>query len=345
MRRSALITSVLMVLAGATLVFASSSVAGAARKASAPTAAVGIGDEQPTMFGNPAFLALHTHIARYVTPYDVADQQQPERPPAAAPLACRGGARPHPAADRLLPLRPNAEEDAEPQATRPMSSASSRQFPQVKLLQPWNEANRGYVSAGGGSFQSPSACQSAAYYLDVRSLCRKLHGRRSRRARLHRPRGDRPLHQGVQARARPPLDADDLGPAQLLRHQPLPLRAARGRCWGHDRPGLADRDGRDREAQPELPVQPLASDAGDRATCSRSPGSRGGSPACTSSSGRADTSPRSASTRASATPRPPRPAYCAVYKRLRHRSTARSRRSRTSRSRLRRRGPSAPRRS
>ena len=44
-----------------------------------------------------------------------------------------------------------------------------KEFPQVKLLQPWNEANRGYVSAGGGSYQSPSASQSAAYYLDVRA--------------------------------------------------------------------------------------------------------------------------------------------------------------------------------
>ena len=46
-----------------------------------------------------------------------------------------------------------------------------RMFPQVTLLQPWNEANRGYVSAGKGSFASPSATQSAQYYLAVRQAC------------------------------------------------------------------------------------------------------------------------------------------------------------------------------
>src|SRR5579863_7045178 len=70
MRRSALITSILLTLAGSALLIAPASNAGAL-KARTSSATVGIGDEQPSTFGNPAFLALHTRIARYVTPYDV----------------------------------------------------------------------------------------------------------------------------------------------------------------------------------------------------------------------------------------------------------------------------------
>ena len=171
MRRSALITSVLLTLAGAALVFAFSPVAGAARKASAPKAAVGIGDEQPTTFGNPAFLALHTHIARYVTPYDVVtNHSQNDLPRLKEWLAAA-------ARDHIQPLIAFYHSDRTPKKMPSLKTYTAdikrflKEFPKVKLLQPWNEANRGYVSAGGGSYQSPSAAQSAAYYLDVRSLC------------------------------------------------------------------------------------------------------------------------------------------------------------------------------
>ena len=171
MRRSALITSVLLVLAGSALVFASSSVAGSARTKAAPTATVGIGDEQPSTFGNPAFLALHTRIARYVTPYDVAtNSSHNDLPRLRAWLA--GAAR-----DHIQPLIAFYHSDRTPKKMPSLKVYTAdvkrflKMFPQVKTLQPWNEANRGYVSAGGGSYQSPSASQSAAYYLAVRSLC------------------------------------------------------------------------------------------------------------------------------------------------------------------------------
>ncbi len=171
MRRSALITPVLLILAGAALLFASSSVAGTAREASALKATVGIGDEQPTTFGNPAFLALHTRIARYVTPYDVVTSHRPnDLPRLRAWLA--GAAR-----DHIQPLIAFYHSDRTPKLMPSLRTYTAdvrrflKAFPQVKLLQPWNEANRGYVRAGGGSYQSPSARQSAAYYLAARALC------------------------------------------------------------------------------------------------------------------------------------------------------------------------------
>ena len=143
------------------------------RTASAPAVAVGIGDEQPTMFTNPAFTALHTKIARYVTPYDVAtNHSHNDLPRLRAWLAA--AARAH-----AQPLIAFYHSDRTPTKMPSVKTYTAdikkfiKMFPKLKLLQPWNEANRGYVSAGGGSYQSPSAAQSAAYYLDVRSLCRK----------------------------------------------------------------------------------------------------------------------------------------------------------------------------
>jgi hypothetical protein len=176
MRRSALITSVMLILAGGAL-FGSSSLAGAknagagAKRASTLKAQVGIGDEQPTTFGNPAFLALHTRIARYVTPYDVAtNHSQNDLPRLRAWLA--GAAR-----DHIQPLIAFYHSDTSPKKMPSVKTYTAdvkrflRMFPQVRTLQPWNEANRGYVSAGHGSYQSPTASQSAQYYLALRGVC------------------------------------------------------------------------------------------------------------------------------------------------------------------------------
>ena len=73
MRRFPRAPFTLIVLAVVALAVAAGSAVGAgAPKQSTHPVTVGIGDEQPTMFSNPAFSALHTTIARYVTPYDVA---------------------------------------------------------------------------------------------------------------------------------------------------------------------------------------------------------------------------------------------------------------------------------
>ena len=49
-----------------------------------------------------------------------------------------------------------------------------KRLPPGALLQPWNEVNRGYVNEhGSGSYASPSASQSAQYYLALRKACSK----------------------------------------------------------------------------------------------------------------------------------------------------------------------------
>ncbi len=165
---------VLIVLVGALALAAGSAVGAGAQRASSVSAAVGIGDEQPTMFHNPAFVALHTKIARYVAPYDVAsNRSHNDLPRLRAWLA---------AAKRqgIQPLVAFYHSDRTPKKMPSVAAYASqvkkflRAFPQVTLLQPWNEANRGnVVERGGGSYSSPSAKQAAQYYLALRAACRR----------------------------------------------------------------------------------------------------------------------------------------------------------------------------
>jgi hypothetical protein len=141
-------------------------------KASSPT--VGIGDEQPTMFHNTAYVALHAHIARYVTPYDVmSNRSRNDLPRLKAWLA--GAKRLH-----VEPFVAFYHSDKTPKKLPSVAAYTSqvkkflKAFPQVKVLQPWNEANRGNVrESGNGSYSSPSATQSADYYLALRHACSK----------------------------------------------------------------------------------------------------------------------------------------------------------------------------
>lgn len=136
---------------------------------------LGIGDEQANMFASPAYKALHTRIARYITPYDVADDHTHNGLPRLR--AWLAAAK----ADGVQPLI--AFYHSNRTATKMPSAAhyanEMRHFfklfgSKVKLVQPWNEANRGYVrEPGHGSFASPSAAQSATYYLTLRSACPK----------------------------------------------------------------------------------------------------------------------------------------------------------------------------
>ena len=116
------------------------------------------------MFANPAFKALHTKIARYVTPYDVAtNHSRNDLPRLKAWLAAAARAA-HPAA-RSPSTTPTARRRKMPSVKTYTADVKRflKEFPQVKLLQPWNEANRGYVNEhGSGTYQSPSAEQSAA---------------------------------------------------------------------------------------------------------------------------------------------------------------------------------------
>ena len=164
----------LILLLTGVLALAAGTAVGAGAKKTAPNSpAVGIGDEQPTMFHNPAYVALHVHIARYVTPYDVASNRHANDLPRLK--AWLAGAK------RLgiQPLIAFYHSDKTPKKMPSVAAYTSqvkkflKAFPQVKLLQPWNEANRGNVKeSGNGSYSSPSATQSAQYYLALKQACR-----------------------------------------------------------------------------------------------------------------------------------------------------------------------------
>jgi hypothetical protein len=165
---------VLIVLAGLLVLVAGRSAGASAQHASAPSIKVGIADQQPTMFTNGAFTALRTKISRYVAPYDVAsNRSHNDLPRLKAWLA---------AAKRrgIEPLIAFYHSDKTPRKMPSVAAYTSqvkkflRAFPQVKLLQPWNEANRGNVRLPrGGSYSSPSARQSAQYYLALKAACKK----------------------------------------------------------------------------------------------------------------------------------------------------------------------------
>jgi hypothetical protein len=163
----------ILLLTGVLALAAGTAVGAGAKRTASSSPAVGIGDEQPTMFHNPAFVALHLHIARYVTPYDVASNRSANDLPRLK--AWLAGAK------RLgvQPLVAFYHSDKTPKKMPSVAAYTSqvkkflKAFPQVKLLQPWNEANRGNVrESGNGSYSSPSATQSAQYYLALKHACR-----------------------------------------------------------------------------------------------------------------------------------------------------------------------------
>ena len=155
---------------------ASPASAQAAKKAKPkPPAAIhattGIGDEQPTMFSNPDYKALHTKIARYVTPYDVmSNHAHNDLPRLRSWLSAASRAH-------IQPLVAFYHSDRTPKKMPSVAAytkavkAFLKAFPKVRLLQPWNETNRGTVNTAGDSFKSPSAKQAAQYYLATKKLC------------------------------------------------------------------------------------------------------------------------------------------------------------------------------
>jgi hypothetical protein len=126
----------------------------------------GIGDEQPAMFLSPLYQQLHTSISRYIAPYDVAEQP--------ADLSAFRLWYRYAEAQHVQPLIAFYHSRVTPERM-PSVSAYRREikkfiklFPAIESYQPWNEANRGNVQ---GQFKSPSASQSAGYYLALKSAC------------------------------------------------------------------------------------------------------------------------------------------------------------------------------
>jgi hypothetical protein len=132
---------------------------------------VGIGDENPLMFTNPDYEALHVKIARYFTAYDVASGHDPT---ALSNLEAWLSAA-H--AANVQPLVAFYHNTASPKQMPSVATYTQdmkdfvAMFPTVKDLQPWNEVNRGNVRAPDDNYDSPTAKQSANYYLALKKVC------------------------------------------------------------------------------------------------------------------------------------------------------------------------------
>ena len=126
----------------------------------------GIGDEQPEMFTDRHWQQLHTHVARYIAPYDVAYS------PADLTRATnwiRGAEDQH---QQILIAFYHSERTPTRMPSVAIYQRDIRRFmklfPEIKQYQPWNEANRG---SPVGQFASPSAVASAKYYQVVKRAC------------------------------------------------------------------------------------------------------------------------------------------------------------------------------
>lgn len=126
----------------------------------------GIGDQQPSMFQQPLYQALHVRIGRFIAPYDTADS--PDDLTIATNWirnAEASGVQPLVAFyhSRVSPTR----QPSVAKYTREIKKFM-KLFPELKTYSAWNEANRGNVA---GLFHSPNAKLSAQYYLALRKAC------------------------------------------------------------------------------------------------------------------------------------------------------------------------------
>jgi hypothetical protein len=139
--------------------------------ASAGSRLVGVGDENPLMFTNPAWADLQVGIARYFAPYDVASGKDPI---ALSNLeAWLSEAQVH-HVEPLVAFYHTAKNATRLPSVKTYTSdmqAFVKMFPWVTDLQPWNEVNRGNVRAPGDRYNSPSPKQSAQYYLALKRVC------------------------------------------------------------------------------------------------------------------------------------------------------------------------------
>lgn len=128
----------------------------------------GIGDQNAQMFLDRNWQQLHTPIARYIAPYDVA-VHLPDLNKARLWIA-----RAQASHQRILVAFYHSERTP----TRMPSVATYqrdvqrfiRYFPHVTEYQAWNEANRGNVRH---AFSSPSPSLAARYYAALRKVCRR----------------------------------------------------------------------------------------------------------------------------------------------------------------------------
>jgi len=132
---------------------------------------VGIADERTEMFSDRLWQQLHTHITRYIVPYDAAVR------PYSLSLARQWIAAAEAQRQQVLVAFYHSEYTP----TRMPSIRSYEHdvkkfiklFPNVHQYQPWNETNRGNVRYTYERFNSPTAVESANYYQALRRGCGK----------------------------------------------------------------------------------------------------------------------------------------------------------------------------
>ncbi len=128
---------------------------------------IGIGNENPKMFGNPLYQQLHTKIVRYVVPYDAV----------AHPYSLDQATAFIEAAEAAHQQVLVAFYHSEYTPTRLPSIASYQRdvqrfvklFPNVRQYESWDESNRGNVAH---AFSSPSAVAAAKYYQALLRVCK-----------------------------------------------------------------------------------------------------------------------------------------------------------------------------
>jgi hypothetical protein len=135
-------------------------------QASTPRFLTGIGDEQSQMFSDPHWQQLHTKIARYIAPYDVAYH--------AYYLSqitswIRAAEAQH---QQILIAFYHSEYTPTKMPSVALYERDIKRFmklfPEIRQYQPWNEANRGNVAH---MFDSPTAVESARYYQVIKRAC------------------------------------------------------------------------------------------------------------------------------------------------------------------------------
>ena len=211
------------------------------------------------MFSNPLYQQLHTKIARYIAPYDAA---------------VRGDALAK-AREWISDAEAQHEQvliafyHSEHTPTKMPSVATYKkdvaafvkEFPHVRQYQSWDESNRGNIRH---VLASPSASSAAKYYQALVRVCKGCTAIGLDVLDAANITPTLRYISAIQAGGAAPAHghAEDLGAAQLLRREP-PRKLADPRAdQGLRRPGLADRDGRDRPVRPELQEQArLRSDA------------------------------------------------------------------------------------
>jgi hypothetical protein len=129
----------------------------------------GVADQNAAMFTSPLFTQLHTKISRYIAPYDVADGRN------TAPLNQFINWYNHAKALHIQIFVAFYHSERTPTKLPSVKVYTQdiqkfmKLFPDIKIYQPYNEANRGNVKR---QFSSPSASLAARYYVALKRVCK-----------------------------------------------------------------------------------------------------------------------------------------------------------------------------